>query len=272
MGTASRDGHGRSAGPGVPWWSPDAAPRPERLRWLNQRRAESRCDGCPDEATPSPNRRTAAGDLVRTWSGPDPVHDNRYSPAAADRARRHAPLGAAFTTRLRLHALRAGTRRRPHHKTGARTTNPSPDRTLSTTTAVHPLHLIVPGHTLHSAPPSRLGAAFTHSAPPSRTRRRNKTAPTPQNRSPENGQEMRPRDSRSSARRPSRKRARPNRKGARPNRKRSRRPSRKEAAVGQVEHPQNTVWPVRFVGNSPAQCVTGRSARIGLIELRHVSS
>jgi len=50
MGTASRDGHGRSAGPGVPWWcqsapvfrcgrrtmtaptpknrSPDAAPRP----------------------------------------------------------------------------------------------------------------------------------------------------------------------------------------------------------------------------------------------------
>src|SRR5664279_3719140 len=88
--------------------SPDAAPRPERLRWLNQRRAESRCDVCPAEATPSPNR---AEDLV----GSDPAQTTAihrcagYGPATrSTRLRFHdsaqlSRLGSAFTTRLRFH-------------------------------------------------------------------------------------------------------------------------------------------------------------------------
>src|SRR5664279_4134846 len=126
-----------------------------------------------------------------------------------------------------------------------------PDRTLSTTTAIH--------RCAGYGPATRsTRTRFHDSAPLSHARRRNKTAPTPQTRA----QRM--------ARRRDRATAGTGRGGQTGTGRGGQ--TEKEAAVGQRGAPADAVWLVRFVSNSPAQCVTGRSARIGLIELTHVSS
>jgi len=140
---------------------------PHSTRLFRSRLRSAGLDAALPVSAPLCRSRLRSAGLGSAFPYSAPPHGGAQTPKPAPSgARQRRPAATAARpqpppTRLRFSVLGSTTRRRPHHRTGARTTNRSPDRTLSTTTAIHPLRRIGPADMLHLAPLSRLGSAFT---------------------------------------------------------------------------------------------------------------